>query len=135
MNDHYVLDSYAILALLNDEPGADRAEFLLQQAKNDAAALSMSVINLGELVYIVERRWGTEKLRTVLAYLETAPIQMAVADKGRVFAAAHIKAHNSLSYADAYAAALAQELNATLLTGDPEFQSLGNQILIEWLPT
>ena len=135
MKSHYVLDSYAILALLSDESGAARVETLLQQAKKGEALLSMSLINLGEVVYIVERRWGTEKLRIVLAYLEAAPIQMALADKTRVLTAAHIKAQHSVSYADAYAAGLAQELNATLITGDPEFRSLTNQILIEWLQT
>ena len=133
MTSHYVLDSFALLALLNDEPGAARVEDLLRQAEAGEAELSLSVINLGELAYIIERRWGPEKLRAILAYIEETKIQLAAADKSRVLAAAHIKAQNALSYADAFAATLTQELNATLLTGDPEFEAVSSQITIEWL--
>lgn len=49
MNRHYALDSYDLLALLNDEPGADRVEALLRQAEAGAVQLAMSWINLGEL--------------------------------------------------------------------------------------
>jgi len=133
LSNQYVLDSYALLALLNDEPGATRVEELLRQAETGDAQLAMSWINLGELAYIVERRWGPEKLRAILAYIEETKIQLAAADRSRVLAAAHIKAQNPLAYADAFAAALAQELNATLLTGDPEFETVSGQIVIEWL--
>jgi ribonuclease VapC len=133
LTSRIVLDSYALLALLNDEPGAARVEDLLRQAEAGEAELSLSVINLGELAYIVEQRWGPEKLRAVLAYIEETKIQLIAADQPRVLAAAHIKAQNPLSYADAFATALVQELNATLLTGDPEFESVTSQITIEWL--
>ena len=54
--------------------------------------------------------------------------------QGRVLAAAHIKAAHLVAYADAFAAALALELDSTLLTGDPEFHSLEGKISIEWMP-
>ena len=133
MTNHTVLDSYALLALLNNEPGAARVEDLLRQAEVDEVELSLSVINLGELAYIVERRWGPEKLRAILAYIEATKIQLVPADQPRVLAAAHIKAQKSLSYADTFAAALAQELKAVLLTGDPEFEAVSSQSAIEWL--
>ncbi len=133
MNNHYVLDSYAILALLNDESGAARVETLLQQAEDDEVILSMSLINLGELAYIVERRWGQEKLRTILAYLEETAVKVVPATRERVLAAANIKAQYPMAYADAFAASLTKELSATLLTGDPEFQIISNQLTIEWL--
>ncbi|WP_420628648.1 type II toxin-antitoxin system VapC family toxin [Candidatus Leptofilum sp.] len=133
MNNRYVLDSYALLALLNDEPGAARVETLLQDAKKDKAALTMSLINLGELAYIIERRWGQERLRTILAYMEEIPVEILPATRERVFAAAAIKAQYPIAYADAFAAGLTEELSATLLTGDPEFQKMSNHIKIEWL--
>lgn len=133
MDNYYILDSYAILALLNDEPSAPRIEMLLQQAQRNEITLSMSLINLGEIAYIIERRWGQEKLRIVLAYLEEAPIKIVPATKERVFAAAHFKARYPIAYADAFAVALAKESSATLLTGDPEFQIISNQITVEWL--
>ncbi|WP_420645789.1 PIN domain-containing protein [Candidatus Leptofilum sp.] len=133
MNNQYVLDSYALLALLNNEPGAARVEALLQDAKSEKVSLSMSLLNLGELAYIIERRWGQEKLRTILAYLEETPVEIMAATKDRVFAAATFKAQYPIAYADAFAAALAEELSATLLTGDAEFQTMSSRIKIEWL--
>ena len=54
----------------------------------------------------------------------------------RVRAAAELKALGGLSYADCFAASLAQELDATLVTGDPEFAGLEKEGLIRvlWLP-
>jgi len=51
----------------------------------------------------------------------------------RVLAAAHIKAHYPLSYADAFAVALAQELDATVVTGDPEFKTAESLVPVLWL--
>jgi ribonuclease VapC len=129
----YVLDSYAILALLNDESGAERVASLLKQASDLEYMVAMSLINLGEVSYIVERRWGIEKTQITLAYLEATNIQFAEVEKNRVLAAAHLKAKYPIAYADAFAAALAIELEATLITGDPEFQALSSLFDIEWL--
>jgi ribonuclease VapC len=38
-----------------------------------------------------------------------------------------------IAYADCFAAALALQQNATLVTGDPEFKHLENQITIHWV--
>jgi ribonuclease VapC len=51
----------------------------------------------------------------------------------RILVAAGLKAHFPVSYADAFAIALAQEFGATLLTGDPEFKAVSHLITIEWL--
>jgi uncharacterized protein len=46
---------------------------------------------------------------------------------------ADFKARFKLSLADAFAAALAKEKKAELVTGDPEFKSLDQEIKIHWL--
>lgn len=130
----FVLDSFAVLALLNDEPGAARVEELLRQARAGEATLAMSLINLGEVAYIVECRHGEADVRSILAFLTVMPLDFYSADIGRVLTAAHLKAENSIAYADAFAGALALELDATLLTGDPEFHSLEGTIALEWMP-
>ena len=56
------------------------------------------------------------------------------ADRDRTFAAAHLKAHHKLSFADAFAVALAQEKSATVVTGDPEFKQGEPLIPVLWLP-
>lgn len=129
----FVLDSFAVLALLNDESGASRVEDLLRQARAGEVKLAMSLINLGEVAYIIERRQGEAVVRSILAFLDATPLEYFSVSQGRVLAAAHIKATHLVAYADAFAAALASELNYTLLTGDPEFQSLEGEISIEWM--
>lgn len=54
-------------------------------------------------------------------------------DEKTVLAAAHIKANYAVSYADAFAIALAQELKATVVTGDPEFGGVEKMVDILWL--
>jgi ribonuclease VapC len=133
-NRGFVLDSYAVLALLNDEPGAARIEDLLRQARAGEVKLAMSLVNLGEVAYIVERRQGEAAVHSILAFLDAIPLEINSVGRDRVLAAAHIKAVYLIAYADAFAAALALELDSTLLTGDPEFQSLEGKISIEWMP-
>ena len=94
----FVMDSFVILALLNDEPGAARVEELLRQSRDDDLFLAMSLINLGEVAYIVERRHGAASVRSVLAYLDAIPLEFYPADQGRVLSAAHIKAEHPIAY-------------------------------------
>jgi predicted nucleic acid-binding protein len=94
----------------------------------------MSPINLGEVAYQIERRQGATELPNMHSYLQATPVQFMEASRTRILSAAHLKAHHPISYADAFAAALCEELDATLLTGDPEFRALEHQIKIEWLP-
>ena len=122
-----------MLTLLQLEPGADQVTALLREAEQGMSRVLMSLISLGEVVYIIERRWGEARLRSFLAYVNAAPIEVSPVDQDRVFAAAHIKAHHPISYADAFAVALAQELEATVFTGDPEFRSVEGLVPVQWL--
>jgi ribonuclease VapC len=62
------------------------------------------------------------------------PITLIQASEERILAAADLKAQYPISYADAFAAALAKELDAKVVTGDPEFKTLEPAILVHWLP-
>ncbi|MCX6375220.1 MAG: hypothetical protein NTU88_04140 [Armatimonadetes bacterium] len=44
-----------------------------------------------------------------------------------------MKARYAISLADCFAAALAQDLDCPLVTGDPEFKKLEGMLKIEWL--
>lgn len=130
----FVLDSYAVLAFLQDEPAASRIEKLLETASKQKTRLLFSIINLGELLYITERRGGIVKAQDTLALLQQLAIEIVPADEQLVFAAAHIKANHPLSYADAFVVAVALQEDATILTGDPEFQVVEDLVNVEWLP-
>jgi ribonuclease VapC len=132
--DEYVLDSFAVLAYLQDEPAAVRVQDVLDAAARREVVCRFSAINAGEVAYTVERRAGREGVRRFLASLDQVSITIVEVIWERILAAAHVKARHPLSYADAFAVALAQEYGATLLTGDPEFRSVEGAVRIEWLP-
>jgi ribonuclease VapC len=129
----YVLDTFAILAMLRAEPGAERVRAVLDEARHGLATCRSSAINLGEVIYIVERRAAATGVRQLLATLKRLPLEIADATWERILDAALVKAHHRVSFADAFAIALAQEYGATILTGDPEFKAVAGQITIEWL--
>ncbi len=135
LNGLYVLDSFAWLAYLRAEPGGAHVLELLDRIyeEDDDAEALMSLINLGEVLYAIEREDGPSLAVSALAELDESPIQLVGITRERVLAAAHLKANYRISYADAFAAALCEELEATLLTGDPEFRALEQRINIEWL--
>ena len=129
----FILDSFALLAYLTDEPSAARIEQLIEDAKEENCHLFLPLINLGEILYITERRGGVAKAQDTLALLRQLPIEILPADEQAVFSAAHIKANFTLSYADAFVVAAAQKEGAIVLTSDPEFQSVKDLITIERL--
>ena len=129
----FVLDTFALLAYLQDEPAAARVELLMEQAIKDKYRLYISIINLGEVLYIIERRGKASKAQEALALIRQLPIEILAADEPAVFSAAHIKASHALSYADACAVAAALYENACILTGDAEFKGLEKMVKVEWL--
>ena len=129
----FVLDAFALLAYLQDEPVASRIEKLLEGAQMEKRRLMISIINLGEILYITERRGGVSKAQDTLALIQQLPIEILSADEQAVFSAAHIKANHALSYADSFAVAAAVDKNAVILTDDPEFESVEAIATVEWL--
>jgi len=104
-----------LLAYLQDEPAAARVELLLEQAAKEKRRLFVSIINLGELLYILERRGRASKAQDALALIRQLPIQILAADEPAVYSAAHIKASHALSCADAFAVAAVMHENASIL--------------------
>jgi predicted nucleic acid-binding protein len=105
----------------------------LENAAKDKCRLCISIINLGEMLYIIERREGVAKTQDALALIRQLPLQILPADEQAVFAAAHIKASHTLSYADAFAVASAIQEKAVVVTSDPEFETVASLVTVEWL--
>lgn len=135
-NEHrvYVLDTFALLAYLQNEIGVDRIDEILRRAAKGKIEIWLSIINYGESLYVIERRHGLRGVHQTISVIDQLPISVAEADRTLTFAAAHIKARCTISYADAFAAALAQIKDATVLTGDDEFKEVESFIPVEWLP-
>jgi len=130
----FVADAWAILALLQgEEPAASQFKRILERAERGDLDLYISVINLGEVYYRIGRVKGEEKARETLGEIRSLPMTVLPATWEFVFAAAALKMRYPISYADALAAAAAEELNAVLVTGDPELERLKGRIEIEKL--
>jgi ribonuclease VapC len=129
----YVLDSYALLAYLNGEAGMSRVQEVLEVAARGQSKVVLSVINLGEVLYITEREAGLVQAQAVLAAVEQLPVEILPAAYETVLAAAHIKANHRIAYADAFAVVAAQDHEACVLTGDPEFEEVAELVQVEWL--
>jgi predicted nucleic acid-binding protein len=85
------------------------------------------------ILYSVKRNHGLAKAHEALALIQSLPIKILPADNQIVLAAAHIKANHPISYADAFVVVAAQQINGTILTGDPEFEEATELAKIERL--
>lgn len=136
----YVLDSFALIAWLRDEPGADTVQTLLEKADENRAQIYVSWLNIAEVYYVTKRRSIEADSRLaadkVVEIIEGLPIQIESISKTEAVAAARLKADHAISLADAFAAALAKTYSAHVVTGDPEFESLDRrtEVPILWLP-
>jgi predicted nucleic acid-binding protein len=131
----YVLDSYALLAYFESEVVSEQIVRLLEGAKEGKCRLYLCVVNLGEVVYIVERERGLPEAQETLARIDELSVEIVNADRNLALAAAHLKKAYPIAYADCFAAALAQIKEAVLITGDPEFAKIKpeSNVRIEWL--
>jgi predicted nucleic acid-binding protein len=129
-----ILDSWALMALFNGEQAADEVEKILgQAAASEKNRLLMSVVNWGEIYYSVMRGASAAKAEQIAREIATMPLEIIPADQSQARQAAIFKGTYKMSYADAFAAALAKERKAELITGDLEFKSLEKEIKIGWL--
>lgn len=125
----YVMDSFAMIAFFEDEPGADMVAEILGVLINQKAKGFMSVINWGEIYYCTMRVKGVEGAESVLTQFNKYPIKLIEADQGLTYEAAKLKAQYKIAYADCFAAALSLRLKAPVVTGDPEFNECSNIIV------
>jgi ribonuclease VapC len=130
-----VLDSWALIAFLEDEPAADEMEKLLQQAADERHKLLLSAVNWGEVYYNTMREVSQETAEQKAQEIASLPIDIVGVgdDLALVRQAAIFKATHKMAYADCFAAALAKLRNAELVTGDPEFKAVEKEIKITWL--
>ncbi len=129
----YVLDASALIALLQKTPGAYKVNELLKEALQERAKVLMSAVNYGEVYGKILREYGPEQALTAVQALSPLPIEVLDATPQRACRAADVKAKHKLYYADGFAAALAIEYKATLVTSDSDFRKLGHSFPVVWL--
>jgi ribonuclease VapC len=128
-----VLDSFALIAYFRDEPGAEIMESLLVTAGKKDNPLHMTDVNYAEVKYSIVKKDGAEAWAEAAKILQGLPIDFHPTNRALADTAADFKARFKISLADAFAAALAKEKKADLITGDPEFKALEKEIKISWL--
>jgi predicted nucleic acid-binding protein len=128
-----VLDASALLALLFDEPGAEKMEHLFHAASETDRTVFISAVNWAEVLYKMERKFGKAGLEAARQFERTTPLEAVPVDRDLAEAAALLKNSHKLGLADAFAAALAKNKKAELVTADHEFKSVEKEIKINWL--
>lgn len=120
----YVLDANALITLFEDRPGAEKVQELITRAAETQNLLLMSVVNWGEVYYSYWRDKGEDLANQRIRTIAQLPIEVVDVDMQTTKLAAALKAQHKLPYADCFAAALALQEKATLVTTDPDFRRL-----------
>ncbi len=128
-----VLDSWAALAYLQGEPAAEKMGELVADAIERRIPLYMSVINAGEVWYVLAREISAATADSAISDIRGWGVEFVDADWLLAREAARFKSRHKLSYADAFAAALASRNRAHLVTGDREFKPLESDVNTLWL--
>ena len=128
-----VLDSWAVIAYLGEESSGEKVAEIIADAHENKIPLKMSVLNVGEVWYSLARRTSEHQADQVVDELRELGIEFADADWKITRTAAAYKSKYKMSYADCFAAALAKEEKAGLVTGDKEFKEVEADIKVIWL--
>ncbi len=129
----WVLDTSALMALKENEPGAGVVEKILRR-EGRRGNVFVSFMSLMEFRYIILRAEGRASAEEAYALLKQIPFRVLESDEALSQSAADIKASTRLSVADAWVAATAERLGAILVHKDPEFEPLKNKIILQSLP-
>ncbi len=128
-----VLDSWPIIEWVKEKPlTAQIVEGILSDAGSGASHLLMSAINVGEVYYFLWKYQDQNLADSWRRSSATLPITIEVPTADEIWEAAALKGQYRISYADAFAAALAQKYHCPLITGDPEFRSLPD-LQLDWI--
>src|ERR1700691_5406455 len=94
-----VLDSYALLAYLRDEPGAAAVQKVLEKAGRKGTSVLMCDVNYAEVQFITRRKTGESVWEQVSAALASLPIEFVSTSRPLADLAAHFNAGHRLSLA------------------------------------
>ncbi len=128
-----ILDSWAVIAYLSEENSSDSIAEIIANAHENKIPLKMSVINVGEVWYSFAKQTSESEADTVISELHELGIEFIDIEWNLTRIAAFYKSKNKMSYADCFAAALAKQERAELVTGDKEFKQVETDIKINWV--
>jgi predicted nucleic acid-binding protein len=128
--ERYLLDTSALLTLIEDEAGAEQVEQVLTKGQ-----VWLPWLVLLETYYITQQERGQAEADRRYALIKQLPATILwEMGEPTLLTAARLKAAYRLSLADAIIAAFAIQQDAILLHKDPEFEALADQVTLEALP-
>jgi len=127
------LDSWAILEWMSArEPATTVVRRILTEAEHGHVRLLMSAVNVGEVYYFLRKHHNEALAESWRELSRMLPVTIEVPAFDDIWSAATLKSRFSISYADAFAAALAQKYGCPVLTGDREFLHI-EDLEVEWI--
>jgi ribonuclease VapC len=127
-----LLDAWPVMEWLKGrDPASAALEAMIEDCLAGRVSLSMCRINHGEVIYSVRKNFPPDRIDAALKAFHEVSMSVYSVDDVLVDDAVSIKSVYSVSYADAFAAALAIRRGLPLITGDPELlplAALGLQI-------
>jgi len=133
-NKIIVFDSYALLCFFKKESGYEEVKKLLNDAENKELELLLSTVNLTEIYYSISREFGENRANEVLTLIDSLCITIVNVDMELAVVAARIKSIYTIAIGDCFAIGLAKLNHAKVITGDPEFKQIQNEVEVIWLP-
>jgi predicted nucleic acid-binding protein len=127
-----VIDSWAMVAWIQDDPAGTAFEAFLLNADAGKLQLLMSWYNVAETFYTVAKRRKLSIAEEFLTRLPSLPVRLVLPDEDGIVAAARVKASNAVALGDAFAIALAQSAEASVITGDQEIRRC-KLVPVDWL--
>jgi predicted nucleic acid-binding protein len=106
---------------------------LLLETESGTLNLAMCVVNLGELRYIIARTDSPAQTTALVEEIQGLSIEIVDANWKLTCQSAIFKSKGGFSYADCYTAALGLLRQAEVITGDPEFLKLREEITLSWV--
>lgn len=129
-NKRYLLDTSALLTLIEDEPGADRVKEIFRR---EQAILPW--VALMEVYYMTLQEHDQQEAETRFAMLRHSSAEIIWnTDEATVIRAGKIKATNKVSLADSVISSLAIQTQSILVHKDSEYEALVGQVEMEKLP-
>jgi ribonuclease VapC len=128
-----VLDSWSIIAYLEDEPAGQQVADIIADAHEDGIPVMMTVVNAGEVWYLLARETSASEADSGLLDMRQLGVDLVEADWKLAHEAAMFKSKHKMSFADCFSAALAKQKNADLVTGDHEFKQVEGTVKILWV--
>jgi len=126
--DRFLLDTSAVFALTDLEPGFEPVDRLLKAARDDNAEVFLCTLSLMEIYYVSLQEQGEDSAARLVSLVKAWPTSWAQPTEKDLLLAGRFKAFHRLSFADAAIAAVAANRGATLVHKDPEFEALADEV-------